>query len=168
MCCFCNDTVEAYRQTAELNSTFLEPLPERELKAATMSAEKAYKAKNNKEANEIAIKKGYPGAGYNISNKKLIDWIDITDDEMVHLKTIISKKEVRRRDAIYQANKRREAGIRTREERLADDKAEMQRKMDVIKKVLEDKPTLSLGKIAKLTGFSRSTVQRLKKLIEQQ
>lgn len=168
MCCFCNDTVEAYRQTAELNSTFTEPLPEKELRAATKSAEKAYRARNNKEANAIAIQKGYPGAGYNISNKKLIEWLDITDDEMVHLKTIISKKEVRRRDAIYQANKRREAGIRTREQRLADDRAEMLRKVSVIKNIIEENPTLSLGKIAKLTGFSKGTVQRLKKLINEQ
>lgn len=167
MCCFCNDTVEAYRQTAELNSTFTDPLPEKELRIATMSAEKAYEAKSNKKANEIAISKGYPGAGYNISNTKLIKWLDITQDEMLHLKTIINKKEVRRRDAIYQANKRREAGIRTREQRLADDRAEMLRKVDVIKKIIDENPDLSLGKIAKLTGFSKATVQRLKKLIEQ-
>lgn len=167
MCCFCNDTVEAYRQTAELNSTFLEPLPERELKAATMSAEKAYRAKNNKEANEIAIKKGYPGAGYNISNKKLIDWLDITDDEMVHLKTIISTKEVRRRNTLYQANKRREAGVKPREKYLEDTKSETMKKAENLKKVMDENPTLSLGKIAKLVGLSKSTVHKLKNLIEQ-
>ena len=168
MCCFCNDTVEAYRQTAELNSTFTEPLPEKELRAATKSAEKAYRAKNNKEANELAIKKGYPGAGYNISNKKLIDWLDITNDEMVHLRTIIDKKEVRRRDYLNRAKKRREEGIRTREQRLEDDRKQVMDKAEQIKKLLEEDSTLSLRQLVSKTGFSRSTVQRLKKLIDQQ
>lgn len=168
MCCFCNDTVEAYRQTAELNSTFTEPLPEKELRAATKSAEKAYFARNNKEANEIAIKKGYPGAGYNISNKKLIDWLDITNDEMVHLRTIIDKKEVRRRDYLNRAKKRREEGIRTKEQRLADDRKQVMDKAEQIKKLLEENASLSLRQLVSMTGFSRSTVQRLKKLIDQQ
>lgn len=167
LCCFCNDVEEAYRQTTELNSKFTEPLPEKELKSATLSAEKAYRAKNNKRANEIAREKGYPGAGYNISNTKLIDWLDITAAEMVNLKTIIDKKEVRRRNTLYQEKKRRAAGVKPRTEYISDSKNETMQKAIKLKEVIEENPKLSLSKIASLTGMSKTTVHRLKKLVDQ-
>ena len=165
MCCFCNDTEEAYRQTLELNDTFTNPLHEKELKTATRSAEKAYNAKSDKLANEIAIKNGYPGAGYNISNAKLIKWLDITQDEMVHMTTIINPKEKRRRDLAYKENKRREAGIRTKEERLKDDRAAVMVKVEKIKSILEDNPNISIRALSELSGIPKSTVSRLKKMI---
>lgn len=165
MCCFCNDTEEAYRQTKELNDTFLHPIPERELKRATKSAEKAYHARSNKEANEEAKKRGYPGAGYNISNAKLIKWLDITQDEIVHMSTIINPAEKRRRELIRKAEQRREAGMRTREQRIEDDKAVVMDKAEIIRKALEENPDLSIRQLVKVTGFPRSTVQRLKKLL---
>ena len=163
MCCFCNDTEEAYRQTKELNDTFLHPIPERELKQATKSAEKAYYARSNKEANEAEKKRGYPGAGYNISNAKLIKWLDITPDEMIHMSTIINPAEKRRRELIRKAEQRREAGMRTREQRIEDDKAAVMDKVEIIRKALEENPDLSIRQLVKVTGFPRSTVQRLKK-----
>lgn len=165
MCCFCNDTEEAYRQTKELNETFLSPISERELKMATKSAEKAYHARSNKEANEAARKRGYPGAGYNISNAKLIDWLDITPEEMVHMSTIINPAEKRRRELIRKAEQRREAGMRTREQRIEDDKKEVMKKVEIIRNILEEEPDLSIRQLVGITGFPRSTVQRLKKLI---
>ena len=165
MCCFCNDTEEAYRQTMELNNTFTYPLPERELKSATRSAEKAYEARSNKEANERAIKLGYPGAGYNISNAKLIKWLDITQDEMEHMKTIINPAEKRRRDRIRKDKERREAGIRTKEQRLEDDRKAMMEKVEKIRLAIEENPNLSIRQLVEVTGVPRSTIQRLKKLI---
>ena len=165
MCCFCNDTEEAYRQTKELNDTFLHPIPERELKRATKSAEKAYHARSNKEANEEAKKRGYPGAGYNISNAKLIKWLDITQDEIVHMSTIINPAEKRRRELIRKAEQRREAGMRTKEQRIEDDKAAVMYKAEIIRKALKENPNLSIRQLVKVTGFPRSTVQRLKKLL---
>ena len=165
MCCFCNDTDEAFRMTKELNNTFTHPLPEKELKSATKSAEKAYQAKSNKEANDIAIKKGYPGAGYNISNAKLIDWLNITSDEMIHLKTIINPAEKRRRELIRKAEQRRESGMRTREKKIEDDKANVMAKVEKLREVLKDNPQLSIRQIVKVSGMPRSTVHRLKKLL---
>lgn len=165
MCCFCNDTEEAFRMTKELNDTFTHPLSEKELKTATKSAEKAYKAKSNKEANEIAKKRGYPGAGYNISNAKLIDWLDITADEMVHLKTIINPAEKRRRELIRKAEQRREAGMRTMEQKIEDDKANVMEKVEKLREALKENPKLSVRQIVKVTGMPRSTVHRLKKLL---
>lgn len=163
MCCFCDDTEEAYRQTLELNNTFTYPLPERELKSATRSAEKAYEARSNKEANERAIKRGYPGAGYNISNAKLIRWLDITQEEMEHMKTIFNPAEKRRRDRIRKDKERRESGIRTKEQRLEDDRKAMLEKVEKIRLALEENPNLSIRQLVQTTGIPRSTVQRLKK-----
>lgn len=165
MCCFCNDTEEAYRQTLELNNTFTYPLPERELKSATRSAEKAYEARSNKEANERAIKRGYPGAGYNISNAKLIRWLDITQEEMEHMKTIFNPAEKRRRDRIRKDKERRESGIRTKEQRLEDDRKAMLEKVEKIRLALEENPNLSIRQLVQTTGIPRSTVQRLKKYL---
>ncbi|WP_035185834.1 replication protein, partial [Alteribacter aurantiacus] len=97
LCCYTNAPAEALNQTQTLNLQFREPLPLKEVERATRSAEKAWKAKNSEEANAVAIKKGYPGAGYNISNKKLIMWLDITAEEQTELRTIISAEEKRKR-----------------------------------------------------------------------
>lgn len=163
MCCFCNDTEEAYRQTKELNDTFKNPLPERELKRATRSAEKAYNAKNDKAANEAAIKSGYPGAGYNISNAKLIKWLDITQDEMVHMLTIINPKEKRRRDLERKEQQRRESGIRTDAQRRLDDKEAAKKKADLLKSIIEEHGNMSIRKLSEQSGIPKSTVQRLRK-----
>lgn len=165
MCCFCNDTEEAYRQTKELNDTFTNPLPENELRAATRSAEKAYNAKSDKAANELAIKKGYPGAGYNISNAKLIKWLDITQDEMLHMLTIINPKEKRRRDLVAKEKARREAGVRTKEQKAEDDRQAVLAKVEVIRSILAEKPNLSVRALAKESGIPKSTVGRLMKML---
>ena len=163
MCCFCNDTEEAYRQTKELNDTFTHPLQEKELRAATKSAEKAYNAKSDKAANELAIKQGYPGAGYNISNAKLIKWLDITQDEMLHMLTIINPEEKRRRDRVKKEQERREQGIRTDAQRRADDKKAMEEKAELLKSLITEHGEMSIRKLAEMSKITRSTVQRLRK-----
>ena len=135
-CCFCNDTDEAYRQTQELNETFTNPLPEKELRTATKSAEKAYQAKSDKKADELAKKQGYPGAGYNISNAKLIRWLDITQEEMFDMLTIINPAEKRRRELVKKEKQRREEGIRTDAERRADDRKVIEEKANLLKKLI--------------------------------
>ncbi|GAB6178966.1 hypothetical protein JCM14036_02850 [Desulfotomaculum defluvii] len=107
-CCFLSDPGDALRQTLEINESFTEPLPHREVVKATESAEKAWTAKNDQEADRLAREKGYPGAGYNISNKKLISWLDITEDEQRGLTTIIGRKEKYRREREKDIDKVRE------------------------------------------------------------
>lgn len=165
ICCMYNDAEEAYRQTKSLNDTFTNPLPESELKRATKSAEKAYEAKSDKAANELAIKQGYPGAGYNISNAKLIQWLDITQDEMQHMLTIINPKEKRRRDLLAKEQKRREEGVRTKEQKAEDDRKAVLAKVEVIRSILAEKPNLSVRALAKESGIPKSTVGRLMKML---
>lgn len=114
-CCFLNDETEALRQTLELNSEFKEPLLEREVVRATKSAETAWQAKSNKTADRIAKERGYPGAGYNLSNKKIISWLDITPEEQKHFSTIIDKRTKYDRKNAKREKQRRDAGIMTRD-----------------------------------------------------
>ncbi|TVZ76020.1 hypothetical protein FB379_14216 [Aeribacillus composti] len=150
LCCFLNDPEEALKQTLTFNLQFNEPL-----RRSTRSAEKAYYARNNEEANRIAREKGYPGAGYNISNKKLIEWLDITEDEQRHLSTIIDANEKRRRK-----QKRREMGVKSREEYLKEQRNKTDKNLEKLRQAIELNPDFSNYKLAKLLGISESYVRK--------
>ncbi|WP_339193357.1 hypothetical protein [Aeribacillus sp. FSL W8-0870] len=145
-----NDPEEALKQTLTFNLQFNEPL-----RRSTRSAEKAYYARNNEEANRIAREKGYPGAGYNISNKKLIEWLDITEDEQRHLSTIIDANEKRRRK-----QKRREMGVKSREEYLKEQRNKTDKNLEKLRQAIELNPDFSNYKLAKLLGISESYVRK--------
>lgn len=164
-CCFTSEPQEALVQTLDLNGTFTCPLPEREVERATRSAEKAYEARSCKESNRIAIEKGYPGAGYNLSNAKIIKWLDISPEEMQQLSTIINTKEKRRRDLKKKEEKRRAAGIPTRKEWKQSEEEKTELSMQKIRDALEENPNLSIRKLAAITGLSKSYVDKLKKKI---
>jgi hypothetical protein len=152
-CCYSSDPVESLNQTMTFNLEFTAPLPLKEVERATKSAEKAWKARNNEEANKIAIEKGYPGAGYNISNKKLIKWLDITEEEMTHLQTIINAAEKNRRKRIANMETRREQGVQPREVYLAKAKD----RQDKAKELKEN--GLKYKQIAKELNVSIDTVK---------
>ena len=160
MCCYLEDPEEALKATLELNNEFDRPLQRREVEKATKSAEKAWEARSNKEADKIAKEKGYPGAGYNISNAKLIDWLNITQDEMIHLSTIINAKEKNRRRRVkYQE----EEGKMSRATYLQEEKKKTMSNLDKLKELMEQTPTLSGRKIAAAMGISEAYVRKLKK-----
>ena len=83
LCYFTEDTEKALQDTLELNSEFIQPLPEREVIRATRSAETVFKKKDKQ---------------YKYKNDTLIDLLEITEEEQMHLLTIIGRKEYRRRD----------------------------------------------------------------------
>lgn len=168
-CCYTSDPERALEETLELNSEFLEPLPLKEVTTATRSAEKAWAAKSNDAANEAAKQAGYPGAGYNISNAKLIEWLDITPEEQEQLQTIISANEKRRRKRVHyrqnreailkqKEDKRRAEGSIPREAYLS----QAEQKRQQIVKTIEENPSASVRKLAEITGLSKSMVQRVK------
>lgn len=172
-CCFEQDTDTALQHTLEFNRLFSHPLPKNEVVRATQSAQTAYEARSDKEANERAKAMGYPGAGYRISNAKLIDWLQITEDEQKHMKTIIGTREKnrRKREAYHadpepkkQAVKayRRKKGMKTRDEYRAAVKEQTDPKVELIRAALQESPGLSVRKLAEKTGLPKSTVQRLK------
>ena len=119
---------------------FIEPLGEREVIRDTKSAQKAYVDKK-----------------YKYTNTKLIEILDITLEEQMHLKTIISGKEKYRRcadekKAKQKAKRRNENGLTKKQQEMKDLKTEI--------KELKDKGN-SVREIAKILGISKSKVGRL-------
>lgn len=163
ICCYTNDPTEALNQTMTFNLQFIDPLSLKEVEKATISAEKAWKAKNNEEANKIAIEKGYPGAGYNISNNKLIDWLQITDDEMTHLTTIIDGGEKNRRKRIANMKKRRSEGVKPREQYIKEQHDKTDNKLFKLQQLLEEHPKENKIVLAKKLGIGRSRLYELLK-----
>lgn len=172
-CCFTGDAQEALVQTLDFNQTFTRPLSKTEATRATKSAQKAWTAKNDAEANERAKAMGYPGAGYRISNAKLISWLGITEDEQRHMSTIIGPKEKnRRKREAYQADPepkkqavkayRRSKGMKEREEYIHSEKEKTDAKLQILLDAIEEDPQISIRKLAEKTGMSKSAVQRLK------
>lgn len=162
-CCFTGDPQEALNQTLEFNQTFTNPLPRKEAVKATVSAQKAWAAKSDREANERAKAMGYPGAGYRISNAKLIDWLGITPDEQKHLLTIIGPQEKRARDLREKELKRREAGMRPMAEYNEERAIQKDSKKEILRKAIEENPKASIRKLAEMTGISKTHVSDLKK-----
>lgn len=139
-CCFIQDPKEALEKALELNYMFKEPLSEREVIRDTKSAEKAYIDKK-----------------YKYTNTKLIEVLNITLEEQMHLKTIISGKEKYRRCAdkkkATQKDKRRnENGLTNKQQEIKDLKIKI--------KDLKDKGH-SIREIAKILEISKSKVGRL-------
>jgi len=170
LCCYLSDSGQALQQTLFLNAQFKYPLPEDEVERATKSAEKAWKAKSNEEANRIAVERGYPGAGYNLKNKTIISWLDITPDEQMHLKTIIGAPEKRRRkrerDKVYQKEKRREKGSIDRIAYIEQEHNKTELQVEKLKSLLQQNPDAKPTEIAKEMGITRQHVYRLKKKIK--
>lgn len=161
LCCYSNDPDESLNHTVTLNLQFTAPLALAEVERATRSAEKAYKARNDEEANRIAREKGYPGAGYNISNKKLIEWLDITAEEMEHLRTIIDPNEKRRRKRIANMEKRREEGVQKREDYIKQQHGKKDDNLFKVQELLEK--GLKQKEIASILNVSKGWVSRLAK-----
>lgn len=157
-CCFTDDPEDALQCTLELNDTFKHPLAKREVISATKSAEKAWSAKSDAEANRIAREKGYPGAGYNLKNSTIIEWLYITEEEQRHLSTIIGPKEKNRR----RKEERHKNGTLPREEYLKQEAQKTQDKQQAILSAIMDNPKASIRELSAITGLSKSAVQRLK------
>ena len=116
---YSNDLDLALLSTLEFNQGFKVPLSNDEVIKITKSAEKAYEdwikdeneVDENKRRRTVGNKK-YKHKGYNYENKTLIKMLNITDQEMMELQTIISGDEKKRRKNIKQnALKRNEHGL---------------------------------------------------------
>ena len=163
-CCYANDPDEALNQTRMLNLQFTSPLPENELVRATKSAEKAWNARSDTEANRIAQEQGYPAAGYNLKNSKIIDWLGITLEEMTHLQTIIDGNEKRRRKRERdKLAKRKERGSVSREEYLEQQKEQSQDKLWQIEQAMNRHPAATQRELAAYLGWSIGTVNKYMK-----
>ncbi|WP_242978477.1 hypothetical protein [Clostridium tetani] len=114
--CYERDTENALQSTLDFNKQFKEPLSTGEVERATKSATKAYK-----QWLKDCPTGTYSRGGYNYKNKTLIKLLNITEEEMKVLETIIDNKEVKRRTNIrvkkYNKDKRRnELGLTKRQQ----------------------------------------------------
>ena len=162
-CCFTDDPDRALEDTLSLNSEFLHPLPEREAINATKSAEKAWSMKSDAQADAVAKAMGYPGAGYLLTNSKIIEWLDISQEEQKHMSSIIGPQEKRYRNTEAKREKRRQQGMKPREEYLS----EAEQKRQQIRQAITENPGMSIRSLAQLTGQSKSAIQRVKATIEE-
>ena len=147
--CYEGDTENALNSTLDFNKQFKEPLSIGEVERATKSAEKAYK-----EWLKDCPSGTYNRGGYNYKNKTLIKLLNITDEEMKSLETIIDNKEVKRRD--NEKNKARQKAKRRNDKGLTK---RQQKKIEKIKKIEElRKLGLKQKEIADKLGVTKSLV----------
>lgn len=159
-CCFVGDPKEALRQTLELNAEFKPPLHEREVITATRSAETAFSKR------EDAKSMGTYGEGYNYSNEKLIELLEISEDEQRHLSTIFGPTEKKRRKRLANEQMRREAGDATRSEYLQAEQQKSDSRLEELRRLIEENPKATQRELAALMGLSQSRVRDLYKLIK--
>lgn len=142
---------EAYRRMLEFNIHFSVPLDPKSLKQATQSAERYYcefMRNFDPESGTMVFKK----YGFNPKNYWLIEELDITEEEMEHLKTIIDTKQKAKRD------RKRKKLLRRNDEGLTNRE---QKKMELIKQISAYRNDgLNQSKIAAKLGVSKTIVSR--------
>lgn len=164
-CCFLKDKDEALRQTLEFNKQFTSPLREREVEKATASASKAYDRWMDGQENKQARENGYIKAGYNFTNAKLIDMLQITADEQKELQTIISKDEKQRRNTIAKRAVRREQGVQERAEYLSQQQQETAEKVQALRELMIKYPMAKRKELAEMLSVSVYRIDQLKKML---
>ena len=165
ICCFTDDPDRALDDALSLNSEFLHPLPEKEVINATKSAEKAWAMKSDAKANELAKALGYPGAGYNMPNSKIIEWLDISPQEQEHLSSIIGAAEKRRRNRLQKEKWRRSLGMRPMEEYNQERRLKVESKVETLQRLMKENPQWSNVRLSKEMGVSEGYIRKLKKTL---
>ena len=124
---FTHDTELALQNTLEFNKKFISPLPEKQVIQASNSAKKAYEEWSSNKAedfNKPVWNKDtgtYNIKGYNYRNTSIIRELDITEEEQIHMLTIISKKEKNRRKCEKEkGNRRNENGLTSKQQSMED------------------------------------------------
>ncbi|MHB0802077.1 AsnC family protein [Bacillus thuringiensis] len=182
--------VATVEMTLQLNDRLTEPQKTREVERTAKDAYKdaitffdAY-VKNNFEMKGLPRNLIKPMKNTTVMDKLNLN---LTQDENEQLITLINKSEKQRRNTKYQKKKRRDKGVKSRDEYIVTtkiyedetDKKRAQRKSITRKEYLgkkEDKLELlrrakgkysgaSVRQLAEITGLSRSTISRLMKLL---
>ena len=105
-CCFSSDAKNSLKLSLELNKKFKNPLSEKEATTASKSAESCFLSTTKK---------------YRYTNKRLIELLDISLKEQMHLKTIIGEVEhLRRKKQNNKLKRRNKNGLTSRQQKKAD------------------------------------------------
>lgn len=164
--CYCywkgiyiRDPEQLTEKTQDLNYKFRVPLKDPEIKAIVKSTgraiekfidyEQGMRSGEDKRVSKAMKERG----GYWYTNDRLIEMLDITEDEQRHLKTIISKGErQRRQNEARKKARRNKAGLTQRE----------QQKQDRIKAVKElAEQGLNQTEAAKEIGITQGYVSQI-------
>ncbi|WOA61011.1 AsnC family protein [Bacillus mycoides] len=150
--------------TFQLNNKFKEPQKRKEIERTAKDAYKDAIAFFDAFAANNFNKQGLPyGLIKPMKTETIFKKLDIklTEEELEVMDTLIDDKEKYKR----KVSKRRENGMIEREAYLANEKQKKDEKLEKVRSVLNNNPALSSRKIAEITGFSKSVVARLIKLI---
>ncbi|AGA59645.1 hypothetical protein Theco_3620 [Thermobacillus composti KWC4] len=151
----------ALQNTHRLNEWFSRPLSRYEVEQATRSAEEMWAHQTGQKNLSITRKNpdAYQTVGYFHNNQTIIKHLNITPAEQRELVTIIGKEEKNRRERERKERRRREAQKPTCD--MIKQRAE--EKIQRIHRLLAKNPGLSIRGLSRMTGFSRSAIQRYMK-----
>ncbi|MGQ7199049.1 hypothetical protein ACUOA9_38290, partial [Escherichia sp. HC-TM1] len=82
--------------------------------------------------------------------------LNLTQDEIEHLTTLISKGEKQRRNTSYQKEKRRKKGVKVREEYLEREQEKKKEKRIQLTEAMKSNPKASQRQLARILGISES------------
>jgi hypothetical protein len=91
-----------------------------------------------------------------MKNETVIEKLNITDDEVKQMRTIITAEESYSR----KVQKRRESGIKKRQEYLAEQKEQTEDKLWQLQRALEIIPNANQRELAEYLGWGQATVNR--------
>lgn len=152
-CCYEANKEKALENTLDFNKNFKVPLDYKEVESATKSAEKAYAAWLKDRPSGT-----YKCGGYNYKNNTLIEKLNIIDEEMKILETIIGKKEVKRRN--NERTKKKQKAKRRNKDGLTKRQEKKLNKEKKIKKLLSK--GFGVREISRKLDINVSTVSRVK------
>jgi len=148
--------------TLQLNDRFTEPQKTREVERTAKDAYKdaitffdAY-AKNDFEMKGLPRNLIKPMKNTTVMDKLNLN---LTQDEIENLTTLISKGEKQRRDTV---KKRAQRGSVTRDKYLAQEQEKKVDQLTQLKEVMEIHPKASQRQLARILGISESYVRKLK------
>lgn len=156
---YCNDYDLALENTLEFNQGFKEPLPNDEVIKITESAVRAYEEWLEDENETDESKRGkkvgnrvYKHKGYNYRNDTLIKILNIIEEEMKELQTIISKEIKKKRQYTKEKTARRN------ENGLTKKQAEKKKRLEEVQKLYEQ--GLKQVEIAEKLNLDKRVISR--------
>ncbi|MDM8365802.1 AsnC family protein [Bacillus thuringiensis] len=150
--------------TLQLNDRFTDPQKTREVERTAKDAYKdaitffdAY-VKNDFEMQGLPRNLIKPMKNTTVMDKLNLN---LTQDEIEHLTTLISKGEKQRRNTNYQKAKRRGKGIKSREEYLEISAEQTDKQLERLRELVDQNPKEKKARLAKELGVSRNHLYRM-------
>jgi hypothetical protein len=148
----------------QVNERFTEPLLVKEVETVAKSAyDDANKFLQAFAENDYKMRGLPSGLIKPEKASTIIEKLEITSEEMEHFRVLIDKGIKRKRNTIYQKEKRRLNGVQAREEYIAQEKEKTNDKLEQLKQLLEENPKIKQKELAERLGVSDRYIRKLKK-----